>query len=232
MNVLITGATRGLGFFLAKRYLETGNKVFAGTRQGNKEELLGLKGIYGEKLELITLEVDSTVSVNEAAAAVKKLTDHIDIIINSAAIHADSSFDILEETNLDDCLPVYNINSVGPLRVVKAFLPLLKKSTGAVIYNISSESGSISMAKRVKEFDYCMSKAALNMAVKLLSNYLKEDKIPVFAIQPGWMRTDMGGPNADLDPYETADKLIKLFAGLTADSEEIFVDNEGNVLPW
>ena len=82
MNVLITGATRGLGFFLAKRYLETGNKVFAGTRQGNKKDLLGLKEIYGEKLELITLEVDSTASVNEAATAVKELTDHIDIIIN------------------------------------------------------------------------------------------------------------------------------------------------------
>lgn len=232
MNVLITGATRGLGFFLAKRYLETGNKVFAGARQGNRKDLLGLKEIYGDALELITLEVDSTASLNEAAAVVEGFVEHLDIIINSAAIHADSSFDILEKTDLDDCLFVYNVNSVGPLRVVKAFLPLLKKSSNAAIYNISSESGSIGMAKRVKEFDYCMSKAALNMGVKLLSNYLKEDKIPVFAIQPGWMRTDMGGPNADLDPYDTADKLIKLFAALPADSEDIFIDNEGNVLPW
>lgn len=232
MNVLITGASRGLGFFFAKRYLEAGNNVFAGTRQGNKEELLKLKETYGEALQLVFLEVDNTESVEGAAKAVEALTDHLDILINSAAIHADSSFEILEKTDLDDCLAVYNINSVGPLRVVKAFLPLLKESDKASIYNISSESGSIGMTQRVKEFDYCMSKAALNMGSKLLSNYLKDDKIPVYAIQPGWMRTDMGGPNAHLDPYETADKLMKLFAELPESEKGIFVDNDGEELPW
>lgn len=236
MNILITGASRGLGFYFAKRYLETGNCVFAGTRQGNREALLKLKETYGDALHLVALEVDNTVSVEQAAGEVKDLTDHIDIIINNAAIHADSSFEELEKADLDACLPVYNINSIGPLRVVKAFLPFLKKSSEPSIFNISSESGSIGMAGRVKEFDYCMSKAALNMGTKLLSNYLKEFGIPVFAIQPGWMRTDMGGANAHLDPYETADKLIKLFEGLVkrrADGEElIFVDNEGAELPW
>ena len=77
-----------------------------------------------------------------------------------------------------------------------------------------------------------MSKSALNMGTKLLSNYLKKDNIGVFAIQPGWMRTDMGGANAALDPYATACKLVTLFERLEPSYRNIFVDNAGNPLPW
>ena len=99
--------------------------------------------------------------------------------------------------------------------------------------NISSESGSIGDARRNKEFDYCMSKAALNMATKLLDNYLSGEGIRVIAVHPGWMRTDMGGQNADLDPYETSVRLTELFAGFDrTDRNLIFMDNEGRTLSW
>ena len=140
---------------------------------------------------------------------------------------------MLENADLDECLPVYDVNAVGPLRVVKAFLPLIKKSGQGLIVNISSESGSIGDARRNKEFDYCMSKAALNMATKLLDNYLSGEGIRVIAVHPGWMRTDMGGQNADLDPYETSVRLAELFAGFDrTDRNLIFMDNEGRTLSW
>lgn len=230
-EILVTGASRGLGFCFTRRYLEEGCRVFAGYRN-NAEELKALKQEYGALLELVVLDVADTASVEAAAVQIKELTNHLDIVINSAGIHSDSSFEILETTNLDDCSFVYNVNAVGPLRVAKALLPLIRNGNAPKIINISSESGSITWSGRVKEFDYCMSKAALNMGSKLLSNYLKEDKISVLAVQPGWMRTDMGGPKADLDPYETAVKLVKLFQSIKDLDTPIFIDNEGQSIPW
>lgn len=230
-TILITGASRGLGFYLAKRYLETNNIVFAGVRDLDFPKLKELQESYPNTFIPIILEVSSTESINKASEKVKEHTDKIDILINNAAIHSESSYKILEETDLDECLEVYNVNSIGPIRVVKAFLSFIKENRNAKVFNISSESGSIGNCRREREFDYCMSKAALNMGTKLLSNYLKKDNILVFTIQPGWMRTDMGGPNAHLDPYENACCLVDLFASANEETP-MFIDNKGNELPW
>lgn len=231
-TVLITGASRGLGYYLAKKYLEDGNLVFAAVREVTAPKLITLYEEYPNSLIPLKLEVTDTISINEAANLVGKYTDKIDILINNAAIHSDTSFEILEEADIDDCLRVHDVNAIGPIRIVKAFINMLRNSSYGKVINISSESGSISTCRREKEFDYCMSKAALNMGTKLLSNYLKKDNITVLSVHPGWMRTDMGGQNAHLDPYETACKLIELFNGMNADDQPIFIDNNGVELPW
>ncbi|MDF2803576.1 MAG: short-chain dehydrogenase/reductase [Anaerocolumna sp.] len=230
-NIFVAGASRGLGFFIAKKYLEDGHKVFAGVRNTSSSEFKDLQDKYPDTLLPVIIEVRDTNSLTLAAKTVSEKVDNIDILINNAGVHCDSSFEILEDTNLDDSLFVYDVNAMGPMRVAKAFLTLLRKKGGKVI-NISSESGSIGDCKREKEFDYCMSKAALNMGTKLLSNYLRKDNIMVLTIQPGWMRTDMGGANAALDPYETACKLVSLFDGYNDMNAPIFIDNEGQPLPW
>lgn len=231
-KILITGASRGLGFCLTRKYLLDGETVFAGTRDMAAPALAELKKAYPNHLIPVLMEVTDTKSVMEAAAAVGQFTDHIDILINNAAIHNKTSFEILEKADIDDCLPVYDANSLGPLRVVKSFLPFLRKSCSAKIINISSESGSVGACGREKEFDYCMSKAALNMGTKLLSNYLRKDNMIVLAVHPGWMRTDMGGSNADLDPYETACQLSELFKEISNIDHPVFIDNQGKVYPW
>ena len=232
-TALITGASRGLGLCLTRKYLQEGYTVFAGVRDKKAAFIVELMEEFTTTLIPVVLEVADTKSVNEAAGVVAEYTDHIDILINNAAIHNDTSFEILERADIDDCLQVYNVNSLGALRVVKAFLPFLRKSQEAKVINISSESGSIGACHREKEFDYCMSKAALNMGTKLLSNYLRKENMLVLTIHPGWMRTDMGGKNAHLDPYETACHLVKLFEGKKLDSDSpIFIDYEGNAYPW
>lgn len=231
-TILIAGASRGLGLFLVQKYLEDGEIVFAGVRDKSAPLLKSLKEKYPDTLILVTMEVTDTKSVEEAAIEVGNYTNHLDIVINNAAIHSESSFEILENTDIDDCLPVYDINSLGPLRVVKAMIGLIRKSTSAKIINISSESGSISTCGREKEFDYCMSKAALNMGTKLLSNYLRKDNVIVLTVHPGWMRTDMGGKNADLDPYETACQLVELFKNINTTDAPVFIDNKGEAYSW
>jgi NAD(P)-dependent dehydrogenase (short-subunit alcohol dehydrogenase family) len=232
-KVLITGASRGLGLCFTQKYLEDGNVVFACVRDAHAKSFDELKERFGDALILVEMDVASTEAVDKAAKTISEYTDRLDIIINNAAIHGDTSFEALEDTNLDDCLTVYDINSLGPLRVTKSFLHLITQSKNGLIVNISSESGSISTAGRVKEFDYCMSKAALNMGTKLLHNYLRERQVNVIAVHPGWMRTDMGGSNAHLDPYETACKLVELFEKVNINIDgPMFIDNGGNEYPW
>lgn len=231
-NILITGASRGLGFYLAKKYLEEGNIVFAGVRELSSKNIMELKDKYPATLIPIVLEVTDTNNIKEAVSQVSKFTGTIDIIINNAAIHNNTSFEPLENADIDDCLDVYDVNALGPIRVVKEFLHMIRGSQSGKIINISSESGSISTCQREKEFDYCMSKAALNMGTKLLANYLKKDNILVVSVHPGWMRTDMGGQNAHLDPYETACKLVDLLENINDVNSPNFIDNEGNLYPW
>lgn len=231
-HILVTGASRGLGLFLTQKYLEDGNTVFAGVRDATSENIQALKEDYPETLIPIVLDVAYTTSANEAAKAIEKYTDKLDILINNAAVHSSTSFEVIEDTDIDQCVTLFNINSAGPLRVVKACLHLIRNSSQGKIINISSESGSIGACERVKEYGYNMSKAALNMATKLLSNYLKSENIISLAVQPGWMRTDMGGAHAHLDPYEAACTLVDLFDSINSTDGPVFIDNDGSEYPW
>ena len=229
-NICIAGASRGLGFFLAKRYLALGDRVFAGVRDISHPNLQELAAAYGDRLVPIVMDVVSTASVTAAAEAVAAYTQTLDILICNAAIHSKTSFLGIEETDLDECLEVYDVNAVGPIRVAKAFLPML--TGGSQLVNISSESGSMGICGRDRQFGYCMSKAALNMGSKLLQNLLLPRGVKVLVIHPGWMRTDMGGSNAHRDPWEAAVGLADLFAANTDPAKAMFLEFTGEELPW
>jgi len=232
-NVLIAGASRGLGYSLTYQYLKSGFTVFAGARNIKCEKLGILKTQFKDRLIVIQMDVASSQSVKKAAEQVKSYCNKLDVVINNAGIHCEDSFEILENVDLDNAIKVYNVNSIGILRVTKEFLGLLQNGDDKVLLNISSESGSIGSCKRSKEFDYCMSKAAVNMASVLLQNYLKERKIKVLAVQPGWMRTDMGGDTADIDPLEAAECIFKLVEENKHNLDApVFVDRYGEILPW
>lgn len=230
-NVLITGASRGLGYALALQYLKNGYTVYACARNIEGSKLASLKEEFSNDLHIIQMDVAISSSVQEAALLVKKYCNKLDVIINNAGIHPKGTLDILEDVNLDNALEVYNVNSVGALRVAKEFLDLLQNGEDKILLNISSEAGSISSCPRSKEFHYCMSKAAMNMGSMLLQNYLKERGIKVLAVHPGWIRTDMGGSNADLDPLEAAQCIVNLTVDKKYQMEDpVFIDRYGNEL--
>ena len=235
-TVLITGTGRpyALGFNLVKRYLENGDQVFASIRRPS-EALEALQKEYPDRLHILTMDIASTPSVNAAAEEAAKWTDRIDLVINNATTASADTMKELPDFDLDLIAPAVNVGAVGPIRVVKAFLPLLKKSEiGALVVNISSEAGSIGKCYRTFYLDYGTEKAALNMLTMTLRNYFKDDpNLNIICLHPGWMRTNPGNNEAPLDPYEHAETLRLLFETKRHDKDgPVFITYTGEVYPW
>ncbi|GAE29731.1 SDR family oxidoreductase [Halalkalibacter hemicellulosilyticus] len=231
-TVFITGGARGLGLELSKKYLEEGFRVFAGIRQSTRMTDQ-LENLYPKQYKVIQVDVSDDQSVKAAAIKVKKQIEQLDIVINNAAVRFKETLFPLPEIDINTSIKAFNINTLGPLRVAKYFADLIKKGEVKVWVNISSEAGSIANCQRKSEFDYCMSKAALNMQSALLQNEWKEDQVKVLAIHPGWMKTDMGGERAPLSPRESAQSIYKTINQNKGKIEEsIFIDYEGIPYPW
>ena len=235
-TVLITGTGRpyALGFNLVRRYLENGDCVFATIRRPS-DALDALKKEYPDRLHILTMDISSTESVTMAAQAAEKLTSHMDLIINNATTASADTMKELPDIDLDQIAPAVNVGAVGPIRVLKAFLPLLKKSEiGALVVNISSEAGSIGKCYRTFYLDYGTEKAALNMLTMTMHNYFKnEPNLNIICLHPGWMRTNPGNHEAPLDPYEHAETLRCLFETNRHDKEgPVFITYAGETYPW
>ena len=175
-------------------------------------------------------------SVTEAAAPeAERLTDRLDLIVNNATTASADTMKELPDFDLDLIAPAVNVGAVGPVRVLKAFLPLLKKSAvGALVVNISSEAGSIGKCYRTFYLDYGTEKAALNMLTKTLHNYFKNDpNLNILCVHPGWIRTNPGNSEAPLDPYEHAETLRLLFEARRHDKTgPIFITHTGEAYSW
>lgn len=232
-KVFITGASRGLGLCLAKKYLEEGHTVYAGVRDPGSYQIAKLHEQF-PGLKVYPLDVSDTASVENCFRLLSRDTGYLDILINNAAIQAETSFNTIENTDIDEALAVYNTNALGPLRVARSFLPLLKNSPAALVVNISSGAGSIRLTETGNEYDYRMSKAALNMGTKILHNHFRGTSIRIAAVDPGWLDTDMGKRTGGrLDPYVSATKLYELFGRLYRNEADfLFANNEGDTLPW
>ncbi|MBE5943006.1 MAG: SDR family NAD(P)-dependent oxidoreductase [Lachnospiraceae bacterium] len=236
-NVMITGTGRNyaLGYNMVLRYLENGDYVIA-TVRNESQELNQLKQMYGEQLHIVMMDIGSTESVLRAKEMVETVVDHIDLLINNAVtVSADCDKEFFD-TNLDYIAHTVDVSAVGPLRVIQAFYPLLAKSMQtALIINISSEAGSIGKCYRTNLIDYGMAKAALNMGTMNLVNVLKDDeKMNIFCVHPGWIRTD-GKPDnqAPLSSYDAAEILRKLFEEKRNDKTgPRFITNEGEEYPF
>ena len=236
-NVMVTGTGRasGLGHNLVVRYLELGDNVVATVRK-QSDALESLKEKYPERLTILTMDIGSTASVEAAADELKQKMDHLDLLINNAVTVSPDCDKGFFEADLDYIARTVDVTAVGPMRVIKAFYSLLKKSemTG-LIMNISSEAGSISKCYRTNLIDYGMAKAALNMATMNLVNTFKGDRsINIFCIHPGWIRTDGRADNpAPLSSYEAACILEELFEKRRNDFDgHRFITNEGKDYPF
>ncbi len=232
-TVLITGANGGLGKCLVKKYCSEGYQVFAFDYKLDEDSVRMEKEM--DNLALFSfIDVRDSNAIEKAWDLVAAKTDKIDILINAAAILPANSANVLEEFNIESALDVYSTNALGPLRVVQKFLPLIKNSKGKTIINISSEAGSISTHNDyINRYDYCMSKAALNMQSVILQRYLRPEDIRVVVIHPGWMKTEMGGIDAPIPPENSADGIFDLAGTCGKDFEcGMFFDYDGCQRSW
>jgi NAD(P)-dependent dehydrogenase (short-subunit alcohol dehydrogenase family) len=230
-TVLITGAARGLGFALAESFLTAGFDVFAAHRTPVCPTLNQLAKRHPGKLTALPMDVLQPTSIQSALERVTGLAPQLDVLINNAALCLDID-DPIDRVDFELIQQQIDVNVYGPLRVTQAFLPLLEKSDRGVLVNISSEAGSVGKCWRGTGFGYGMSKAALNMQSRILEKYLAPKGIKVFAIHPGWMRTDMGGSNADIAPDEAAQGILRIATSQSYRDASMYLVYNGDTYPY
>lgn len=233
-HAFVTGADRGLGLCLCASLLRRGWRVWAGQYMMAWPELETLRTQYPDRLSLIPLDVGSDASVRAAGERLRAQTDRLELLINCAGVTGKIA-DIRDGYDYPVMLSTININALGAVRVVQTMLPLLDRGEDKRVCCISSEAGSIGKCWRVDETEYCMSKAALNMAMRILYNRLKADGYDFRLYHPGWMNTYMMGEKsteADLEPEDAAEMALDSFLKPRT-SEALVLDSyDGTVWPW
>jgi len=225
-TVLITGANRGLGLEFVKQYALDGYQVIACTRKINKKDELHQLQEKFKTISICKLDIANFSSIDQFAKLFKK---PIDILINNAGVYPDSSID---HVDYKAWLDAFKINTLAAFKMTKAFLPHLKKGRLKKIASLTSKMGSIDDNSGGGEYIYRSSKTALNMVMKSLSIDLKPFDLSVITLHPGWVRTDMGGPNGLIDVDESVAGMKRQIDKLTIRTTGQFIAYDGKKIPW
>ena len=237
MRAFITGANRGLGLELTRQYLERGDQVFAASRHpAEATELQELHHQYVDRLVLLPLDVTDAASIAAAVLAVQGHAEALDVLINNAGVypHAGSgdAHQRLGQLTHTDALETLMVNAIGPLLVAQALLPLLRAGRKGRILSISSGQGSLTWKATGDPYHYSASKAALNMYMRSLAADIGHQGLISVLVDPGWMRTSMGGDTATQEPADSARGIIRLAEQLHAEENGSFVTWQGQPVPW
>jgi NAD(P)-dependent dehydrogenase (short-subunit alcohol dehydrogenase family) len=227
---LVTGANRGIGFEVARELARQGFTVFIGARDAKAGRAAAEK-LQGEgSSEITALEIDiaDAESIRRAAEEFSRHADHLDVLVNNAGICLDEDKDIakISAATFEKTL---RTNTLGPLLVAQAFVPLLEKSDAPRIVNVSSGGGQLADGADGWAPAYCISKTALNGVTSQLAAALP--KFAVNSVCPGWVRTEMGGSNATRSVGEGAAGIVWL-ASEAPQKETGKFWRDRKVIPW
>lgn len=227
-QLLITGANRGIGLALTRLYCEAGWDVIACCRAPEAAaHLMELLEEY-EGLELFELDVTDFDAVSELADELESRP--IDLLINNAGFYGPKGVEF-GFTDPESWHQVFTINCIAPMKLSEAFFPHLAKAKG-VIANMSSKMGSMTDNTSGGAYLYRSSKAALNSVTRSLAIDLAPAGIKVLALHPGWVQTEMGGPNALIDTRTSAAGIKAVIDNLDERTHGRLVDFSGQVIPW
>lgn len=236
-HVLVTGANRGLGLEFTRQLLARGDRVVATCRQPGKATALNpLAGAYPGRLHVLPLDIAEPKShaelVRELPLVLGGHGDNtpgrLDLLLNNAGVlPSGERFGQLQADTLERS---FRTNAAGPLLLTQALAPLL--ADGARVVNLSSRLGSIAATERFGTPSYAISKAALNMATVQMALALAQRGIVVTAFSPGWVRTQMGGPDAEVAPEDAVAWVLRQVDALGDGDSGRFLGTDGDAIPW
>ncbi|XP_031843559.1 SDR family oxidoreductase sniffer [Nomia melanderi] len=246
-SILITGCNRGLGLGLVKHLVnqpQPPQNIFATCRNVNKARELTELADISKNIHIIEIDLTDTEAYDKVVQVVSEKvgSDGLNVLFNNAGVSP--KFTRLPLVKEEQLTETYFVNTVTPILLTKALLPLLKTAANnyedktkmnvnrSAIINMSSVLGSIADNTSGGFYPYRCSKAALNAATKSMSIDFKEDGILVACLHPGWVRTDMGGNNAPMDVDSSVKNILNTLSILTENHTGCFIQHDGKILPW
>ncbi|TLY84259.1 MAG: SDR family oxidoreductase [Gammaproteobacteria bacterium] len=229
-TVLVTGANRGIGLEFARQYAVDGWRVLAGCRNPDSAQALQrLMPDMEGRLSLVEIDVTDVGSVQRAA--VEGDQGAIDVLINCAGVMGKSD-QTIGTIDYDDWEHVLDVNVLGPARMTEAFLERVAQSSRRTIVTITSGMGSLADNTSGGYIPYRTSKAAVNMVMRSAAIDLARQRITCVVINPGWVKTDMGGRGATLTPEQSVSAMRRLIERLGPKDSGRFYNYDGREYPW
>ncbi|HWA72421.1 MAG TPA: SDR family NAD(P)-dependent oxidoreductase [Polyangiaceae bacterium] len=225
-RILITGASRGVGLETTRLFLAEGAEVLAVARDASRLERAARElSAYGGRLSTLAADLESPSAIAPIVAAVQQRWGALDVLLNNAGVQIDGEANGLvdgSEAVLERSLAV---NLWAPYRLCLSLLPLLRKGREPRIANVSSGAGTFAAMKDRKIASYRLSKWSLNGLTLLLASELAGE-VSVNAFDPGWVKTDLGGPNAPGSPVESARGALSLLTLPFAETGKFWKDGQ------
>ncbi len=230
-TTLITGANRGLGLEFAKQYASAGWRVHACCRCPEEAQALGTLASTSNN-DVLVHRLDVADFPQMGALAAHLQGEAIDLLINNAGVYPDRNSRGLGDIDYNGWAHAFRINTMAPLRMAEAFLEHLARSGDRKVALITSKMGSLDDNSSGGCYAYRSSKAALNMVAKSLAIDLAPRGILTALLHPGWVQTDMGGPDAWITPEQSVTGMRRVIDRMTAADSGKFYAYDGQLIPW
>jgi NAD(P)-dependent dehydrogenase (short-subunit alcohol dehydrogenase family) len=230
MNILVTGANKGIGLEVCRQLARLEHRVILSARSAERGEgAVKTLAHEGLKTEFLLLDTSDEASIRRAARELQQRVPALHVLVNNAAILPTWQGTILEATAAE-LRDTFATNTIGPILLTQALLPLLEAGKPARVINVSSQLGSVEQMTDGWA-GYGISKAALNAATRKLAEALRSRGISVNAASPGWVRTDMGGESAPLSLEQGGKNIVRIITDMPPTVTNRYLQEKGEY-PW
>ncbi len=230
-TTLVTGANRGIGLEFCRQFAANGWRVLACSRHPETSDaLVKLAAQYPRSVMIHALDVGDHEQIELLS---RMLADEaIDVLINNAGIYPDADKRGFGHADYEEWVRAFRVNTMAPLKMAEAFTVQIGRSWQKTIVTLTSKMGSIADNSGGGSYLYRSSKVAVNMVVKSLAIDLKPAGITTVVFHPGWVKTDMGGPNAMISAEQSVSGMRQVISSLTIADSGKFFNYDGQVIPW
>lgn len=228
-SILITGSSRGIGLEMVKQALDLGWRVYACCRNpSHADDLQSLEKTADGNLSIHRLDVSD---LSQIQALSFEISESIDILVNNAGRYGSMSHRF---GNVDalDWMETFKVNSIAPLKMAEAFIRHIERGQRKLIVNLSSKMASIDDNSSGGSYIYRSTKTALNAVLRSMSIDLRDKGIICVNMHPGWVKTDMGGPNAEISTAQSVSGMFEILEKATLENSGSFYDIDGSIIPW